>query len=1156
MSPPSPDELLSHAPAVRALARRLLRDDHAAEDVVQQTWLQALRRPPRQRTRLLAWLLTVARRLALTRRDQGRAQDRREQRAAPPARSPSPDEAVDRLLVHRDVVDAVVSLDEPFRSTLVLRYLEDLSTDAVAKRQGVPAATVRVRLVRAREKLRARLAGRYGDRDGTWRALAVVAGLVSPGMHATATFAGAGSLTAGALVMDTKLKLALACALALLLGFAVWYVIDPADDLVTPALDLAGADQDEPAPDDTAKAEGLSVSRFRPDGEPKVTEQAHEAPDGVIVFKGRVLDEARRPVPGARVALVSPRLPSVNVRSRSDGSFRIAVSDDREDLPYPGNIRATLGDRCAEATASPPGSAPDRVRDIGALVLQSGFVFRVRVVQQGRPIAGARVLRSEDWPLVTNANGVATDGPIPQGEYEITIEKPRVGFAETRLYVPSTGMPTVELSPTRAVTITVVDSAGRPVPNAKIQLYVPVPETSGRSYDRSIHPVEPPAPTDAYGQSVVYGMRSDRTHVVEAHADGYVHEWNPGPHRAVVEPDGTTARLVLEAIPEKTWPIHAGECPIPADGTPIELLAHRSLPGLPIKGSARVVNGHVVAHGVQYASIARTPDGHLASLRLHALAKDKPVTFRKPRTLTVRVRGPGGQPMPGVRVNVIPDARSWWHAERADTDADGIARLGGFFGGHVGVVLGSRDYISNLTPPAGEANLDSGDQTVDIVAGARVTARLRLQLGSTPRLPSRLKLYVRGGYPETLDEDPEKGELVLTILPHMPRTALRIQVTAGAWGRQFVDVPAEVTGEFVETLRFAAPARLAVEVRPPDDGVFDVRIQKWDEDDRTWRSASRWPRAVPGSDGGSIVFEPLDAGRYRMFDRLSAALGPTVTIAKGNEASTTFDLRGTRWLKVRVETPRLIDLAKVRVATTVSDDPRTDDRPDSWRGGSVNPDGSFRVRVPGGVSVTVSAWHPVLTPAADSRDVVTSTGPVVLRLVAGARASIGLASPIRPELKIPVRKVQALLYRGKPGRIPVHRLTAALENERWTFGGFAPGTWTVVILADEWAPLVFERRALGEDVTHLGDHKLTYGQTLQVTQPAKGPRHDAMITISAIDGFPIVRRFRIVRSQTMMGVLGLHPGRYRVEVQLQGQRPSRVEVTVGDTPVTVPLRNE
>lgn len=49
--PLTPD-LLAHAGALRALARRILRDADAAEDVVQDTWMAALERPPAARERL------------------------------------------------------------------------------------------------------------------------------------------------------------------------------------------------------------------------------------------------------------------------------------------------------------------------------------------------------------------------------------------------------------------------------------------------------------------------------------------------------------------------------------------------------------------------------------------------------------------------------------------------------------------------------------------------------------------------------------------------------------------------------------------------------------------------------------------------------------------------------------------------------------------------------------------------------------------------------------------------------------------------------------------------------------------------------------------------------------------------------------------------
>ena len=44
--PPTFEDLLRHSAWVQALARTLVRDADLAEDLVQETWLAALRRPP------------------------------------------------------------------------------------------------------------------------------------------------------------------------------------------------------------------------------------------------------------------------------------------------------------------------------------------------------------------------------------------------------------------------------------------------------------------------------------------------------------------------------------------------------------------------------------------------------------------------------------------------------------------------------------------------------------------------------------------------------------------------------------------------------------------------------------------------------------------------------------------------------------------------------------------------------------------------------------------------------------------------------------------------------------------------------------------------------------------------------------------------------
>ena len=63
--PIDPAELLANAGNLRALARRLVADDHDADDVVQQTFVAAVERPPRADVPLRPWLARVARNFAL-----------------------------------------------------------------------------------------------------------------------------------------------------------------------------------------------------------------------------------------------------------------------------------------------------------------------------------------------------------------------------------------------------------------------------------------------------------------------------------------------------------------------------------------------------------------------------------------------------------------------------------------------------------------------------------------------------------------------------------------------------------------------------------------------------------------------------------------------------------------------------------------------------------------------------------------------------------------------------------------------------------------------------------------------------------------------------------------------------------------------------------
>jgi RNA polymerase sigma factor (sigma-70 family) len=138
-------------PWAKRLALMLCRDPHAAEDLVQDAFVAAIRRPPAfvATEDLRAWLRTVLVRMN-GRRIRTAA---RELRAL--ARLGHRDEPVAALsAATREVMDALDGLGPKQRACVVLFYLEDLSEQAVADALGIRHGTVKAHLAQARARLR------------------------------------------------------------------------------------------------------------------------------------------------------------------------------------------------------------------------------------------------------------------------------------------------------------------------------------------------------------------------------------------------------------------------------------------------------------------------------------------------------------------------------------------------------------------------------------------------------------------------------------------------------------------------------------------------------------------------------------------------------------------------------------------------------------------------------------------------------------------------------------------------------------------------------------------------------------------------------------------------------------------------------------------
>ena len=152
--------VLPHLDAAYTLARYLTRNEHDAEDVVQDACLRALKYFDRFRgeegTSARAWLLTIVRNTAYTsrrKRPDGVVLEFDEAQHSGAVADEHPEAALLRSAAKESLSRALDGLAPEFREVIVLRELEGLSYKEISDVAGVPVGTVMSRLSRARSRL-------------------------------------------------------------------------------------------------------------------------------------------------------------------------------------------------------------------------------------------------------------------------------------------------------------------------------------------------------------------------------------------------------------------------------------------------------------------------------------------------------------------------------------------------------------------------------------------------------------------------------------------------------------------------------------------------------------------------------------------------------------------------------------------------------------------------------------------------------------------------------------------------------------------------------------------------------------------------------------------------------------------------------------------
>ena len=419
---------------VLGVCRRRLRDEHAADDAFQATFLILVRKASPGLSRpgesLGPWLCAVAWRVAeRSRAHAARRLAKEEGREALAQAIDRTDPQTEDHDVRALIDEEVGRLPEKYRLPVVLCHLEGLTHAEAALRLGCPPSTIGVRLMRARERLRGRLIRRGLAPLAVASAEAVMAELAAraavPPILIDATIRTATEAGAAPAPVATLARGVIRAMLQSQIRKAA---------LALSSLGVAAA-----------LLAALAAAVAKEDPKPGKT------------IAGTVVDDQDRPVPGAEVwlpvGLKRPQREMTHAVTDAKGRFALPIRDEWQGIDQYDRSAVIWAHAPGHSLGVAPASRAIWGNETSEIAVRLGratdTTFNV-LGPDGRPVAGARVEPyhvktpvAYEFPpegmlpsirATTDARGVASDARSGrQGLFRVVVETKAFGRQTLRL---------------------------------------------------------------------------------------------------------------------------------------------------------------------------------------------------------------------------------------------------------------------------------------------------------------------------------------------------------------------------------------------------------------------------------------------------------------------------------------------------------------------------------------------------------------------------------------------------------------------------------------------------------------------------------------------------------------------------------------------------